>query len=200
MTRRTNDDDDDDDDDEEETESHFDFSTMEEIDREIERITKKRTSFFSQRSAAANDDDRGDETGKNEKGATTTNEEEEARTSNSKEVRSRARREAVEWRRKKIEEKTFDPRAAFRERGRRRKMAITMMITHGSRRACSCAEGKQKKLLFQPERAGSSWKPNGNCLKRNGKTTATRIETTTKNNNAFCVFATSRFHPPERTS
>ena len=113
MTRRTNDDDEE----EEETESHFDFSTMEEIDREIERITKKRTSFFSsQRSAAANDDDRGDETGKNEKGATTTNEEEEARTSNSKEVRSRARREAVEWRRKKIEEKTFDPRAAFRER------------------------------------------------------------------------------------
>ena len=113
MTRRTNDDDEEE---EEETESHFDFSTMEEIDREIERITKKRTSFFSsQRSAAANDDDRGDETGKNEKGATTTYEEEEARTSNSKEVRSRARREAVEWRRKKIEEKTFDPRAAFRE-------------------------------------------------------------------------------------
>ena len=60
-----------------------------------------------------------------------------------------------------------------------------MMITHGSRRAWSCAEGKQRKLLFQPERAGSSWKPNGNCLKRNGKTTATRIEITTKNNNAF---------------
>ena len=36
------------------------------------------------------------------------------------------------------------------------------------------AETKQRKLLFQPERrAGSSWKPNGNCLKRNGKTTAT---------------------------
>ena len=120
MTRRTNDDDDDEE--EEETESHFDFSTMEEIDREIERITKKTKSFFSsQRSAAANDDDRGDETGKNEKGATTTNEEEEARTSNSKEVRSRARREAVEWRRKKIEEKTFDPRAAFRERVKKKK-------------------------------------------------------------------------------
>ena len=75
----------------------------------------------------------------------------------------------------------------------------TMMITiNGSRQACSCAERKKKITVFNRRRAGRNWKPNGNCLKRNGKTLRRHEnESATRNNNAFYVFRTSHFHPPE---
>ena len=88
---------------------------IEEIEREIERAEKTNVFFFASRSfcnsAFRIRSTKKDTTGKKE-------EEEGGGRQTTTRIRTekkgtRARREAVEWRRKKIEEKTFDPRAAF---------------------------------------------------------------------------------------
>ena len=89
---------------------------IEEIEREIERAKKQTFSsshvVHSVTPRFGSDQEEEDKTNKMKK-----KEEDENNNENkNREERNRARREAVEWRRKKIEEKTFDPRAAFRER------------------------------------------------------------------------------------
>ena len=94
---------------------------IEEIEREIERAKKQTFSsshvVHSVTPRFGSDQEEEDKTNKKKK-----KEEDENNNENkSREERNRARREAVEWRRKKIEEKTFDPRAAFRERVKKKK-------------------------------------------------------------------------------
>ena len=94
---------------------------IEEIEREIERAKKQTFSsshvVHSVTPRFGSDQEEEDTTNKKKK-----KEEDENNNENkSREERNRARREAVEWRRKKIEEKTFDPRAAFRERVKKKK-------------------------------------------------------------------------------
>ena len=94
---------------------------IEEIEREIERAKKQTFSsshvVHSVTPRFGSDQEEEDTTNKKKK-----KEEDENNNENkNREERSRARREAVEWRRKKIEEKTFDPRAAFRERVKKKK-------------------------------------------------------------------------------
>ena len=94
---------------------------IEEIEREIERAKKQTFSsshvVHSVTPRFGSDQEEEDKTNKMKK-----KEEDENNNENkSREERNRARREAVEWRRKKIEEKTFDPRAAFRERVKKKK-------------------------------------------------------------------------------
>jgi len=91
---------------------------MEEVEREIERA-KKQTDFFCSSSSHVGSTENalsGDQRGEEEEEEEAEKENETKEKENKRERRNRARREAVEWRRKKIEEKTFDPRAAFRER------------------------------------------------------------------------------------
>lgn len=94
---------------------------IEEIEREIERAKKQTFSsshvVHSVTPRFGSDQEEEDKTNKMKK-----KEEDENNNENkNREERNRARREAVEWRRKKIEEKTFDPRAAFRERVKKKK-------------------------------------------------------------------------------
>lgn len=94
---------------------------IEEIEREIERAKKQTFSsshvVHSVTPRFGSDQEEEDKTNKKKK-----KEEDENNNENkNREERNRARREAVEWRRKKIEEKTFDPRAAFRERVKKKK-------------------------------------------------------------------------------
>ena len=94
---------------------------IEEIEREIERAKKQTFSsshvVHSVTPRFGSDQEEEDTTNKKKK-----KEEDENNNENkNREERNRARREAVEWRRKKIEEKTFDPRAAFRERVKKKK-------------------------------------------------------------------------------
>ena len=94
---------------------------IEEIEREIERAKKQTFSsshvVHSVTPRFGSDQEEEDKTNKMKK-----KEEDENNNENkNREERKRARREAVEWRRKKIEEKTFDPRAAFRERVKKKK-------------------------------------------------------------------------------
>lgn len=96
---------------------------IEEIEREIERAKKQTFSsshvVHSVTPRFGSDQEEEDTTNKKKKKK---KEEDENNNENkSREERNRARREAVEWRRKKIEEKTFDPRAAFRERVKKKK-------------------------------------------------------------------------------
>jgi len=91
-------------------------SLIEEIEREIERAKKQTFNSHVVHSPLmrfGSDQEEEETTNKKKK----KKEEDENNNENkNREERNRARREAVEWRRKKIEEKTFDPRAAFRER------------------------------------------------------------------------------------
>ena len=93
---------------------------MEEVEREIERA-KKQTDFFCSSSSHVGSTENalsGVQRGEEEEEA---GKENETKEKEKKRERNRARREAVEWRRKKIEEKTFDPRAAFRERVKKKR-------------------------------------------------------------------------------
>ena len=94
---------------------------IEEIEREIERAKKQTFNSHVVHSPLmrfGSDQEEEETTNKKKK----KKEEDENNNENkNREERNRARREAVEWRRKKIEEKTFDPRAAFRERVKKKK-------------------------------------------------------------------------------
>ena len=96
-------------------------SLIEEIEREIERAKKQTFNSHVVHSPLmrfGSDQEEEETTNKKKK----KKEEDENNNENkNREERNRARREAVEWRRKKIEEKTFDPRAAFRERVKKKK-------------------------------------------------------------------------------